>query len=355
VFGQVYLEAFRRTRYPIELAGILARGNPRSVACAHHYGVPLYRSIAELGPDIDVACVVVRSGILGGKGSELARELLARGIHVLQEHPVHPDEMAELLRTARRARVQYQLNSFYVNVGPVRRFIGAARHLCAQSKPLFVDAACGCQLSFSLLDIIGHALGGLRPWTLDRAPMTGGEPFVTVRGTIASTPTTVRVQNQLDPADPDGFSYFMHRVSIGFPEGSLTLVDTHGPVVWTPRPQFPREVRTMDAAPQFASTAAATPRAAVIGSPCPPSFDEIFRDLWPDGVARALITLRRAIAEQRDPLRHGQQQLAVAEMWRDLVLLAGPPELVRGDETRPLLADDIVGVTAAAEAMELMP
>src|SRR5262245_33378342 len=115
VFGQVYLEAFRRREYPLELVGILARGSARAQACARYYDVPVFTNIGEIPADVDAACVVVRSRILGGKGTDLAHALMRRGIHVLQEHPVHPDEMAESLRLGRAERVLYRLNSFYVN------------------------------------------------------------------------------------------------------------------------------------------------------------------------------------------------------------------------------------------------
>lgn len=355
VFGQVYLEAFRLRQYPLELAGILARGSPRAEACARHYGVPLFTSIEEIPSDVDAACVVVRSRILGGKGTDIAHALMRRGIHVIQEHPTHPDEMAESLRVARAERVIYRLNSFYVNVGPVRRFIGAARELSRNEKPLYVDAACGCQLSFSLLDIIGTSLGGLRPWEIQALPHQPGDSFVTLKAVFASVPVTLRIQNQMDPADPDGFSYFLHQITFGFAQGSLTLVDTHGPVVWVPRPQFPHEVRSEEAAPQFASRPVDAPRLKIIGSTQAPSFDEVFRHYWPTGVARVLLELRQAILNREDPLRAGQYKLTVCELWRDALSQTGPPELVRGDAVATLSSESFAEIERAASEMERMP
>jgi pyochelin biosynthetic protein PchG len=355
VFGQVYLEAFRLNEYPMDLVGILAHGSSRAQACARHYGVPLFTSVEEIPAHVDAACVVVRSRILGGKGTDLAHALMRRGIHVIQEHPVHPDEMAESLRLARAQRVLYRLNSFYVNVGPVRRFIGAARELCRKQKPLFVDAVCGCQLSFSLLDIIGTSLVSLRPWEIKALPHQPSDAFVTIKAVIAGVQTTLRIQNQLDPADPDDFSYFMHQITFGSAQGRLTLVDTHGPVVWIPRPQFPREVRSQDAAPQFASHPSHTPRLTVIGSAQAPSFDEIFRNHWPAGVVRALLALRHAILNQEDPLQAGQHQLTICELWRDMLSKTGPPALVRGERWSALPAESLAAIDRAASEMEHMP
>lgn len=355
VFGQVYLEAFTRREYPLELAGILARGSTRAQACARHYGVPLFTDVEQVPADVHAACVVVRAGILGGKGTELAQALMRRGLHVLQEHPVHPDELAESLRLARAQRVVYQLNSFYVNVAPVRRFVGAARALCRERPPLFIDAACGCQLSFSLLDIIASALGRVRPWSLRVQRHEPGETFVTLEAVLAGVPTTVRIQNQLDPADPDGFSHLMHRLTFGFPQGSLALVETHGPLAWIPRPQFPHEVRQDDAAPQFAGAPAASPRLTVIGPERAPSFDEMFREHWPLGVVRALLEWRRAILAREDALRAGRQAHTLCELWRDMLTQTGPPELVHGDAVSPLSDERLAVLAQAAAAWAAMP
>jgi len=352
VFGQVYLEAFRLREYPIELVGILARGSPRAQACARHYGVPLFTSVEEIPTTVHAACVVVRSRILGGKGTELAQALMRRGIHVIQEHPVHPSEIAESLRVARGQRVIYRLNSFYVHVGPVRRFIGAARELRRSHKPIFINAACGCQLSFSLLDIIGTSLGSLRPWEIQALPYRPGDAFVTLKAAFGGVPVTLRIQNQLDPADPDGFSHFLHQISLGYSPGSLSLVDTHGPVIWTPRPQFPREVRSENAIPQFSTPPGDAPRLTVIGSAQTPSFDEIFRTLWPSGVVRALLELRLAILGQEDPLRVGQQQLTICELWKDLLSQIGPPELVHGEPVSALPTERLAALDRVAREME---
>lgn len=72
------------------MGGILARGSDNAVACAQGYNVPLYTDINQLPHNgINVACVVVRSTVVGGQGTKLANDLLMRGIHVIQEHPVH--------------------------------------------------------------------------------------------------------------------------------------------------------------------------------------------------------------------------------------------------------------------------
>lgn len=69
-----------------------------------------------------MACVVIRSTIVG-KGSEITKALLKRGISVLQEHPVCLEDVAECLRLARQQGCHYQVNTHYPHVPAVRQFI----------------------------------------------------------------------------------------------------------------------------------------------------------------------------------------------------------------------------------------
>ena len=343
-----------------ELAGVLAQGSERSRRCAEHYGVPLYGSVEELPDDVDAACVVVRGGLLGGRGVELACDLMARRIHVIQEHPLHHDELAEALRAARRHGVLYRLNSFYVNVEPVRRFVAAARELLGRQPALFVDAACGFQLAYSLLDVLGSALGGVHPWAFAAAPPPPeqlsrlsdvGAPFRSLDGTIAGVPLTLRIQNQLDPRDPDNFAHVMHRVTIGTEGGDLTLLNTHGPLVWSARPRYPTAPRDAESRPHFDGVSPedlTVPSAAALGPAEAPSFHTIFRSVWPAGVRRAVEELRRAVLEGEDALRQGQYHLTLCRLWQEIASQLGPPEFLHGEELRALVGSDLAALAGAA-------
>lgn len=360
-FGQVYLEALAGSRF--ELAGVLARGSARSAAAAAHYGVPLFTSPVQVPDDVELACVVVRGGLLGGPGAALAGELLGRGLHVLQEHPLHHDELAGCLRTASRNGVVYRLNSFYAHQPPVRRFLGAARHLLARQRPRYVDAACGFQVAYALLDILGQALGGVRPWAFaDPTPMPAGVramteldmPFRSLDGVLAGVPLTLRVQNQMDPADPDNYAHLLHRITIGTEAGSLTLVGTHGPVVWSPRPDFPREIQSTDASPHFAGDGVVedhldVPSGRVLGPANAPGYREVFGSVWPHGVRNALGELAAAASAGDRSTRHGQYHLTLCRLWQDITARLGPPELLDTEPPHPFGPGDVAELELAGE------
>jgi thiazolinyl imide reductase len=344
-FGRFYAEAV--LRHPgYALAGILSRGSVASRAYAESLGVPFYPDVAELPAGIDAACVAVSSSISGGQGTELARALMDRGIHVLQEHPVHLTELTDNLKHARRQGVQYRLNTHYPHVAPVRAFIDAARRLIGRQRPLFVDAATPVHLMHPLVDILGQALGTLRPWRFaDPAPLPAGigpQPFRSLHGVFGGVPFTLRVHHQLDPSDRDNHALHWHRISLGTEGGVLALADTHGPVLWSPRLHIGR-----DADRRFVLDGPGTGRlglgtTAVIGSTG--TFRTVFSDLWPEAIGSALDGLREAVAQGGDALRAAQYELAACRIWTDLAARFGPPEIVRPAVPRPLAVSDVFPV-----------
>ncbi|MET9352867.1 Gfo/Idh/MocA family oxidoreductase [Streptomyces sp. NPDC006617] len=350
-FGRFYAEAAHR-RPGYAPAGILSRGSAASRACAERLVVPHYTDVDDLPAGIDAACVAVSSAISGGRGTELARALMDRGIHVLQEHPVHLTELTDNLTHARRRGVQYRLNTHYPHVAPVRGFIDAARRLVAQQRPLFVDAATPVHLMHPLMDILGRAMGTLRPWRFaDPAPLPadiGPQPFRSLHGMLAGVPLTLRVHHQLDPSDRDNHALHWHRISIGTEGGVLTLADTHGPVLWSPRLHVGR-----DADRRFVLDGPGTGRlglgtTAVVGTTG--TFRTVFSDLWPEAVGHALDGLRAAAEQGGDALRTGQYDLAVCRIWTDLAARLGPPDIVRPATPRPLAVSDVFPAPEQARA-----
>lgn len=354
-FGQFYLAAFGRADFPFDLAGILARGSQRSKACADRHGVPLFTDPGQLPNNVDIACVVVRSGVVGGPGTELAKALMQRGLHVLQEHPIHHDELLQCLSHARRYGVVYHLNAFYSHLAPVRRFMAAARRLFVHERPRFIDAACAVQVAYPLFDILAGALGSLRPWRFAESKPLSDElremcesdiPFRSIDGVIAGIPLTLRIQNQIDPEDPDNHLHLLHRITFGTLSGNLMLANTHGPVLWSPRlyvaPRLKESIASRDTDAEYL----ALPSAIPLGSNEAPSFREIVLSLWPEAIRRALSELRAAIINGEDS-RRGHTHLALTRLWQDATARLGYPDLVGGQTPQPVSATKVA--TAAAE------
>ncbi|WP_394843131.1 Gfo/Idh/MocA family oxidoreductase [Pendulispora brunnea] len=335
-FGRIYLAAVTSAPESFELAGVLARGSDYSRDVARQHGVPLYTSVDQVPGDVDIACVVVRSAATGGDGAELAQALLARGIHVLHEHPVHVREITACLQSAKRGGAAYAVNTLYPNVQSIRRFLAAATRLRQHQRVAFVDAACNSQVAYPLLDVIGRAVGGLRPWSFGAcAPDQGGSPFRMLHATLGGVPVTLRMQNQVHPEDPDNHSHFMHRLELGFEAGVLTLADTHGLVLWNPRLHAPRDAtgRLLMGGP--GTERLAVPSTSVLGESEARSYHDVFARTWPDAVVAALHDLCDDIADPARRARAGQWAIGVSSAWRDLTARIGMPELIRPDPPQP--------------------
>lgn len=352
-FGRIHLRAVDASP-DVELSGVLARGSEESRRIASRYGVTCHTAVEDLPGDTDIACVAVPSGTGGGDGAELAQRLLARGIHVLQELPLHPDELAACLRSAREHGVHYRVNAFYPHLEPVRRFLAAAEVLRRHQRPLFADAACGVQVLPSLLDIVGRCVGGLRPWRFaDPAPVPPDlaalaetrAPYTSLHGVVGGVPLSLRVQNQMSPTDPDNHALLLHRVSVGFEGGVLALADTHGPVLWSPRMHSGRDATgrlVLDGPDTGRLGVASTQRIDAPSSgtapagALSPTFLDIFERLWPDAVGEALAELRRDIGNPEGSAQGAQWALSLTAVWQESLTRLGPVELIEASEPREI-------------------
>lgn len=71
-FGRVYLKGLERCGNKFKIAGIFSHGSTQSKQEAEKYGVPLITDLNEVSKkDFDMACVVIRSTAVGGKGTEI--------------------------------------------------------------------------------------------------------------------------------------------------------------------------------------------------------------------------------------------------------------------------------------------
>ena len=354
-FGRVYLRGVHEDP-DVELAGVVSRGSSASRCYAKSYGVPHYSDVDQLPGDVDIACVVVRAGVAGGDGGRLAQNLLARGVHVLQEHLLHPDELAACLRIARDRGVCYRLNAFYPHLRPVELFLRAARVLRERQPPLHVDAAAGGQVVYPLLDIIGRAVGRMRPWAVGESAPVPAElaavadramPYTSVSAVIGGVPVSLRVQNQIHPADPDNHALLLHRLAIAFEGGVLALADTHGPVLWSPRLHSERDEtgRIVVAGP--GTERLDVPSTQALDPADVPTFRGIIDELWPQGVRAALAELRADIADPARSVGAGQWTVTVTAMWHRLTTVLGQPELIRPASPMPLPLPELLAAEAA--------
>ncbi|MEG6511767.1 Gfo/Idh/MocA family oxidoreductase [Desulforamulus ruminis] len=340
-YGQVYLSAFLARRPNFRLAGILGKGSLRSKQYARQFGVPYYHRVEEVPGDIDIACVVVRSTIAGGEGTFLAKAFLQRGMHVIQEHPVHAGDIAACLELAEAKGVCYHVNSHYVHVEPVTRFIDYLEKAREARQPLFIEATASLQTLYSLSDIIGRALGGVQPYALtdplvwDDSLMRKNAydfiPFTCLQGVIKGIPATLKIQNYHDPQAFDNHFLVMHRVSIGTTGGSLTLVNTHGPVVWSQAFSIEEGQEELSFGKRkTAFSGYREPTAISFNGERAPALADIAVKQWPAAIHRALEQMKYQIESGRAaPGQSKEYLLDLSGLWLDITRRIGAPRIMK--------------------------
>ncbi len=346
-FGRIHLRAVGLVP-GLRLAGVLARGGDASRGLAAAHGVPLWTDVAELPADVDLASVAVGSAVQGGPGSELVLALLARGIHVLQEHPAHPDEITAAARAARTAGVRYRLSTHYRHVRATRGFLASAERLRARSPIVHVDAAGPVHLLQPLVDILGLAVGGLRPWAFTdpverphelTALEARPSPLTAIEGVVGGIPLSLRVHDELHPADRDNHALLWPRIALASEAGVLTLADVHGPVTWSPALHTRRDAAgrlDLDGDP----ARRALPRLSSWPDAPAPTAGDLFDDVWPDAAVCRLLDGRDLSAAPVLDIGAGTGVIAraVARAHPEaLVVAAEPSEPLRAVLTARIL------------------
>ncbi|AJK49674.1 Gfo/Idh/MocA family oxidoreductase [Burkholderia plantarii] len=327
-FGEIYLNAFLEARPGFELAGLLANGSPRARQLAQAYGIALYTSLDEVPPDIDIACVVVRSAVVGGMGTVLAQAMLERGAHVVQEHPLHPDDIVRLQRLAGEVGRIYWVNGFYAHTAAGRCWIEQARRVAlalGNAPARFAHLATSRQLLYSSLDLLLQACG-----TTDATvePIPDDNPdFQLLSVGLPGCRALLRLQTWLDPDDPDLHSLVMHQLTLGWPSGYLSLDASYGPVVWTSSPYDPRHRDNHHSLYRAGSAERpylGWPPAAVLHA-APARWGDAFEIDAPASVARVLHLLARHLDGAAVPAAFdATYQLALARLWQRALQCAGP-------------------------------
>ncbi|MBD8499357.1 Gfo/Idh/MocA family oxidoreductase [Paenibacillus arenosi] len=334
-FGQFYLEALTLLPDHFEIVGVLGQGSERTRSCAAYYGIQVFTGIDQLPPDIDLACVVLRSGVLGGKGTELSLQLLERGIHVIQEQPVHHKDMAACVRKARQHGVLFYTGDLYVQLPAVRQFIACAKALFEHQKALYIDAAFASQVSYPMMHIFTEVLPSIRPWKINSVSREGG-PFHVLTGTLGQVPITLRVHNEVDPNDPDNYLHLLHQMTIGTEGGRLSLSDTHGPVVWHPRLHIPDNMNILGELNKVGPTHVLEHSTEMLGASTTTSYQHILTKQWPQAIARDLLQMKELSLDRSIANMRAQQDLLCSTQWHEMTASLGYPVLRSGCTHQPL-------------------
>lgn len=322
-FGRFYIQGIQRLKECFQLVGILSTGSEQSRRIAEDLGVRLCTSVNEISlEEIDVACVVVRSNIVGGKGTELALSFLEKGIHVIQEQPVHLTDIMQCYRTAREHQCQYFVETFYPYLSVQKKFLDVAHHILERTKPVYLEVACSLQVLFPMMDMMGKLFGGFSPWKVETEGLRESGMFSQVDGVLKCVPFQLKIQNELNSTNPDNYFHLLHRMTLYTESGSLTLTESHGQIVWNPRYVIPRDGDgILD--PYQSEKLLELKINESCGSQELLTIQHMFEQEWPDTIARFLRLAYEHIQTDCFDRQLQQQSLMAAKCWNDIGTLIG--------------------------------
>ena len=328
-FGQFYCEALKKSEDRIDFCGILAAGSERSVKCAEHYGVKLYRSVSEIPDDVKLACVVTRSGVLGGIGTDLSKQFLERGINVIQEQPVHFRDITECAHIAGKNGVFYRVGDLYRHLPNVKCFTEAAKKLSEVSEIQFIEVGTASQVSYPVFEIISEIVKSVRPFSLHNIGKND-RPFQTAEADIGGVPVLFTVQNQVNPEDPDNFMHYLFRFELITSDGRLRLDDAMGGVYWYNKMFVPVHggiVSELSDDPDLAKKSVRE-----LYRPQSKEFSKIFTEEWIPAIGKDIENYL-GIIEQKDSKAmnmYYNKTLAASKMWHEFTSEIGFPSLISG-------------------------
>lgn len=327
-FGQYYIKALKTVPEEFEIIGLFATGSERSRKCAEFYKIPLYTNFDEI-PRADLACVVVRSRAIGGSGTDLSERFLNKGIHVIQEQPIHPKDLEVCYRAAKKNQVLFQQGDLYPNLLEVKNFMKCARKLNETELPLYLKAAFSPQVSYPAVDILSRILPSIHTWKIEHLSKGVG-PFDVLTGTLGKTPFLIEYHNQVNPKDPDNYMHLLHSISLVYPSGRLILEDTFGPVLWKPRMHVPKRLYIPEVAPKYPEYMLENSMEH-LGNFRKRSFQKVITEEWPIAIVNDLRNLKKRILASDNGNKAAQQGLLRSKKWAEMTKIFGYAELMAED------------------------
>jgi thiazolinyl imide reductase len=335
-FGQFYLEALKNSEY-YEIAGILSNGSLHSLECSQRYETNLYTNINQLPEEIDIACVVIKTRVLGGKGTELAIQLMKRGIHVILEQPVHYKDLTECYKEARTNQVCFQVGNLYGKLPGVKEYITLSKLILEHQNPIYLNADLATQVSYPFAKILTEIFKNSRNFAIEHFIQTD-IPFQTLIIKMNDIPVNIRAQNQVDEKISDSYMHLFHSITLGVDAGSLSLTDTHGAVIWKDRLQIPKLPFIPGDLDKMAPEIMKEAQIKVLGQGKQVSYQEMLTKLWPQAIHEDIKELQEMLMSDHPNAimaKRGGQELKAAKLWQEMSQALGFPHTCKREMTTP--------------------
>lgn len=341
-FGQIYLDAIAHNP-DTELVGIMAQNSERSKLTAEKYGVPLYHSTEELPENIDIAFVVIRSGCLGGMGTEIAENLLKAGINVMQEHPVHYKDIEKLARIAVKNKKIYLVGNLYKHIVQVNDFMSCARKLNEENQLLYIKAVFSSQVSYPAVDILLNTLPSGSGFNVSGHISNGG--FQILTGDIKNIPFTFEIHHEVNPSDPNNNMNFMHEIEFVYAGGRLLLANTFGPLLWFPKMNTDISYAVKRNYPPHMYEKSCT----LLGSGEYETFQEMLDINWRKAVGKDISVMCGTLGNNSEMGKLLRRELSASKIWNQMTSEIGYADIAERTVFEPFPTEKLEKIVSTGE------
>lgn len=314
VFGQIYIKGINMNE-KYELVGILSNGSKLSNDLSNIYGVPLYTDISNIPiNEIDLVCVVVRSTIVGGVGTNIAKFFLERGLSVIQEQPVHLKEVMSNTRLANIKNTNYLVNSFYPYFPSVVNMLDAINKIKLTNKVYSINCSCGIQILFPTLDILSKIIGKIEIiQILGMHQNSDFEKYIYLN--IENVFVMLRVFNKNNYIGKDNPITSIFNIDISTDLGDLYLTDVCGYLIWNNKPLIIENYLKNKYNPRGEELINNN-----IYSFKENSFKESFNSEWPKSVSNYLNLYYELLNNKEKKLEYYNNMVNVLKLWNKISL-----------------------------------
>ena len=314
VFGQIYLRGVLKNE-AYEIKGILSKGSEKSKEIANTYGLTIHTDIEEIkSEDYDLALVVVRSGIIGGKGNTIALSLVNKGISVIQEQPVHADEATQLFKAAVKNNVDYSVNTFYSSLPSSRVFHKKLNKLKEKEEIKSIDGSCSIPVLLPFIDQVCRIAGGVHPYVIDDNKIIQTSRKTVMGIKICGIECILSINGTLKKADIEDSAYLLNSMDVMFKSGNLMLTEVNGQVVFIPRPYIVEEYLKQGKADAKQDKIATELLCDYSGK----RFTELYAKEWPEAVCNYLSEKEEEIRAKKCDISEMQYYMGLCELWKDI-------------------------------------
>ncbi len=342
-FGKFYVEAVKRRKEEMRLVGIMTRGSEKSKRYAEMLHIALYTTMEEVPvAELNVACIAVKTSIMGGEGTVLALEFLKRGVSVVLEQPVHSRDIVECAKIALENKVFFIVGNLYKNLGTVKNYIAILKKLIKLDRPLYLEMKLATQVSYPAAVLLNTIIDNRKLWFEKPAiPLSKG--FSVLKGYSESLSVILFADNRADPQNADTHLPLFYQFNVGFNSGNLMLPEAFGNTLWLPAMSIENERDGVQKLPfEMKSNLMDETTNRLTDSPLH-TFAEIFEKDWPEAIALDLDKMYSFLkGDNCDEYNtYIRNEINAAETWQEIMGNYGYPELKSNDDYVHIDAESI--------------